>query len=102
MVISFFQKEKTVFIPTKDSITADKAKTLAFDASMNVLATSSLLDAYSVPSVAFVTYSDSLAEALFSTFFQLVKGPSLGIKTSKADTHPGFLPPQNTYYRGVG
>ncbi|KAK8491961.1 hypothetical protein V6N11_080496 [Hibiscus sabdariffa] len=68
---------------------------------MNVLAASSLLDAYSVPSVAFVTYSDSLAEALFSTFFQLVKGPSLGIKTSKADTHPGFLPPQNTYYRGI-
>jgi hypothetical protein len=30
---------------------------------MNVLAASSLLDAYSVPSVAFVTYSDSLAEA---------------------------------------
>lgn len=44
---------------------------------MNVLAASSLLDAYSVPSVAFVTYSDSLAEALFSTFFQLVKGPAL-------------------------
>ncbi|PPR96193.1 hypothetical protein GOBAR_AA24475 [Gossypium barbadense] len=31
---------------------------------------------------------------IFSTFFQLVKGPSLGIKTYKADTHPGFLPPQ--------
>lgn len=39
---------------------------------------SSLLDAYSVPSVAFVTYSSSLAGALFSTFFQLVKGPTLG------------------------
>lgn len=30
-----------------------------------------LFSAYSVPSVAFVTYSDSLVEALFSTFFQL-------------------------------
>ncbi|KAK8600307.1 hypothetical protein V6N12_050163 [Hibiscus sabdariffa] len=69
---------------------------------MNVLAASSLLDAYYVPSVAFVTYSDSLAEAFFSTFFQLVKGSSLDIKTSKADTHLGFLPPQNTYYHGVG
>lgn len=47
------QKEKTPFIPTEGSLTADKAKTLAFDASMNVLAASSLLDAYSVPSVAF-------------------------------------------------
>ena len=59
------------FTPTEDFLTADKAKTLAFDASMNVLAASSLLDAYSVPSVAFFTYSDSLAEAPFSTFFQL-------------------------------
>lgn len=72
---------------SKRQESADKAKTFAFDASMNVLAASSLLDAYSVPSVAFVTYSSSLAEALFSTFFQLVKG-WLGIKTSKADTHP--------------
>lgn len=63
---------------SKRQESADKAKTFAFDASMNVLAASSLLDAYSVPSVAFVTYSLSLAEALFSTFFQLVKGPTLG------------------------
>lgn len=33
----------------------------------------------------------------------LAEGPSLGIKTSKADTPmPGFLPPQNTDYLGVG
>ena len=33
----------------------------------------------------------------------LVEGPSLGIKTSKADTPMlGFLPPLNTIYRGVG
>lgn len=63
---------------SKRQESADKAKTFAFDASMNVLAASSLLDAYSVPSVAFVTYSSSLAGALFSTFFQLVKGPTLG------------------------
>lgn len=38
---------------------------------MNVLAPSFMLDAYSVPSVAFVTYSDSLAEAhyILPSFF---------------------------------
>jgi hypothetical protein len=36
---------------------------------MNVLAASSLLDSYSVSSVAFVTYSSSLAGALFQLSF---------------------------------
>lgn len=75
VILCFVQKETTAFTPTEDSLTADKAKTLAFDASMNVLAASSLLDAYSVPSVAFVTYSDSLAEALFPLYFSSVKEP---------------------------
>ncbi|KAK8624055.1 hypothetical protein V6N13_065412 [Hibiscus sabdariffa] len=47
---------------------------------MNVLAASSLLDAYYVPSVAFVTYSDSLAEDLFQLSFSSSKDHPWALK----------------------
>ncbi|CAI8594937.1 unnamed protein product [Vicia faba] len=82
---------------SKRQESAGKAKTFALDASKNVLAASSQLDAYYFFLLWHLSHIlHPLREPFFQLSFNSSKDPPLGIKTSKANTHLYVWLPSST------